>query len=185
MIRIEKELDRLSDEVGMKVWVLRPPDLFKDGAGEEIQIRKFEDGYEVAQVFIDDTDGYEEGLIPPKVHGFEILEKLAEFSPDITRRLATPQGGMMDKPQKTFRAYGEYILAEQEEITKTDSGIELPTSKKLKEAIIKDIGSDVANEDEMLSVGRRVLFGHYSPIILNKKDFIILTKKDILGVFMD
>ena len=77
-------------------------------------------------------------------------------------------------------------MAEQEEISETDGGIKLPTGKKLKEAIIKDIGGDVANEDGILDIGRRVIFGHYSPIILNKKtNFIMLTKKDILGVFMD
>ncbi len=89
----------------------------------------------------------------------------------------------MGKPEMTFRAYGEYILAEQEEITESDGGIALAKAKKSKEAVIKGMGDGVENGDGMLGVGRRVVFGHYSPIIVNKKEYIILTKKDILGVF--
>lgn len=79
-----------------------------------------------------------------------------------------------------FKPFGKYMVAKQEEITASKGGIELPTAVKMKLAKILDIGHEIENKDLK---GARVMFAHCSPIILNEEQFILLTEKDILGVF--
>jgi co-chaperonin GroES (HSP10) len=79
-----------------------------------------------------------------------------------------------------FKPFGKYMLAEREEIKESEGGIELPTAQKTKIANIISIGSEVENTSLNKA---KVLFSHFSPITLNNKEYILLTEKDILGVF--
>lgn len=80
-----------------------------------------------------------------------------------------------------FKPITKYILAKQEEITESEGGITLPNAIKTKLANILETGPEVDNHD--LQKGAKVMFTHHTPITLNGEGYLILTEKDILGVF--
>ena len=80
-----------------------------------------------------------------------------------------------------FKPITSYILAKRVEISKSKGGIDLPNAIKTRLANIIEVGPLVDNE--ALTKGAQVMFTHHTPIALNEEEYLILTERDILGVF--